>query len=300
MSEPLTLGHPQNFWLWTANSGFDLTHRKNPPSKTDSPYLTFETSDGMITIDPLKTALVTVDMQNYSLSQPLNKHHAGHDAEKALAERAIPTARSAGIQVIWLNWGLSEADLAVLPPSLHRIWAFDQDGAYRNSREVGTEMGEVEVEGGGVVAAGRFLLREQWNTDLHAPLEALRRESLRGSRPDVLLYKNRISGMCGGSSVLGEYLNGEGRGITTLLFAGINVDFCVISTMAAASMQDYDTILLEDCSGTTNGKVPLEASLMACRKGWGFLSSCTELEKGLEKMLAGESSRRLSHVGPHF
>ena len=34
--------------------------------------------------------------------------------------------------------------------------------------------------------------------------------------------------MCGGREVLREYL--KGKGITTLLFAGINTEFCVVGT----------------------------------------------------------------------
>jgi len=272
MEGSIILGNKNNYWRWTEEDGFDLTH--TDPS-TSIPQLKFQVDGGAVTIAPTKTALVIIDMQNYSLA--LKKHHAGHAVEKALVDHAIPTARRAGIQVIWLNWGLSDTDLKRMPPALQRIFSFGEDGTRKKDGGIGHDMGDVPTEdGSGTVPGGRFLIQGEWNTRLHSPLEALRQHQ------DVLLYKDRISGMCGGREVLREYL--KGKGITTLLHAGINTGFCVVGTMADASKLDFDTILLEDCTGTPHGEVALQASLDTCKKGWGFLSSSVNLCEGLKQM----------------
>lgn len=234
--------------------------------------------------------MVIIDMQNWSLSQPLNGPNIGHDVEEVLIDRAIPAARRAGIQVVWLNWGLTQDDVDHMPPSLQRIFGFQMDGTPILDRGIGSDMGVIETENGQRVAGGRFLMKGHWNTALHLPLEKLRQASLRLDQPDELIYKTRICGMSENSSRLDSFL--QSRGITTLLFGGVNVEFCVLATMAAANLRDYNTILLSDCTGTTNGYEPLAASLQVTRKGWGFCSSITDLEKGLDEMLDREADVR--------
>jgi nicotinamidase-related amidase len=276
------VGNKNNFWLWTEETGFDLTHPATPTSDPVLPRLSFSAYNTTLTIAPLKTALIIVDMQNFMLSQPLNERHVGHDVELALVTRAIPAMRKANIQIIWVNWGLSATDLEALPPTLDRIWAFKQDGTARFQEGINHDMGLIEVENGDKVQGGHFLMREQWNTDLHAPLEALRQEGLKAPRPDVLFYKNRQAGVYEGFSDVSRHL--KNQGITTLLFAGVNAEFCVLATLQGAFLLDFDTILLSDCCGTTNGKAAMESTLQSCRKGWGFRASSEDLEKGLDNM----------------
>lgn len=61
------IGNKQSFWLYDSETGFDLTHPETPQSTTVSPSLTIKTTTSPITIDPAKSALVIVDMQNYFL-----------------------------------------------------------------------------------------------------------------------------------------------------------------------------------------------------------------------------------------
>jgi len=48
----------------------------------------------------------------------------GIRAAHALLEHAIPAARKAGIRVVWLNWGLTQADIDVMPPATLRAFGF--------------------------------------------------------------------------------------------------------------------------------------------------------------------------------
>lgn len=61
------IGNEKNFWLYDSETGFDLTHPETPESSAISPSLTIETTTSPATIDPAKSALVIIDMQNYFL-----------------------------------------------------------------------------------------------------------------------------------------------------------------------------------------------------------------------------------------
>lgn len=77
-------------------------------------------------ISPSKSALVIIDMQNFFLSPYLGRpaDGAGNKAAKRLLDTAIPAARKAGIQVIWLNWGLTDVEIEHMPPSTSRAFGF--------------------------------------------------------------------------------------------------------------------------------------------------------------------------------
>lgn len=90
-------------------------------------------------------------MQNFFLSEGFGrKKGAGHAAAENLQQYAIPAARKAGIQVIWLNWGLSNADIDTMPPAIKRAFGFE--AVVDNAGEVSaiTETGDVFRERDGV------------------------------------------------------------------------------------------------------------------------------------------------------
>lgn len=74
---------------------------------------------------------------------------------------------------------------------------------------------------GGNVDAGRLLVRDQWNSELYAPLMRLWEEGKNlKERNDVWIHKNRMSGLWGSESELEKFL--EKEGIRTLLFTGVS------------------------------------------------------------------------------
>ncbi|KAJ9639563.1 hypothetical protein H2199_006598 [Coniosporium tulheliwenetii] len=97
------IGNASNFWLHSARTGFDLTR----PGKEPSDRLAFS-----------RLQLL--------LSPAFGRFKgAGHAAAEKLLEYAIPAARKAGIQIIWLNWGLSDEDLQSIPPAVKRAFGFE-------------------------------------------------------------------------------------------------------------------------------------------------------------------------------
>jgi nicotinamidase-related amidase len=166
---------------------------------------------------------------------------------------------------------------------MQRIWAYEMDRTYKRGQGIRGDMGDIEIEDGTTVQGGRVFMRGTWNSELHAPLEAMRQEGMKLSPLDVIFYKDRIPAMCGGHSDFEDFL--RERGITTLLYGGANAEFCMLGSMAAANVKGFDTVLLRDATGTTNGEAAIATSSQVSRKGWGFQSSIEALEKGLESMV---------------
>lgn len=59
-----------------------------------------------------------------------------------------------------------------------------------------------------------------------------------------------MSGIWGPQTALDLYL--QENGITSLLFAGVNADQCVLGTIVDAYYRGYDVIVLKDCTATTS------------------------------------------------
>jgi hypothetical protein len=120
------IGSPSNFWLHSSKTGFDLTHPKTPSGPKIDTRLTILTTTSPITVDPSKSALLIIDMQNFFLSPAFGRSQGpGHDALHQLVNFAIPAARKVGMRVVWLNWGLSEEDINEMPPAVKRAFGFE-------------------------------------------------------------------------------------------------------------------------------------------------------------------------------
>lgn len=263
-------------------------------------------------MDPSKSALVIIDMQNFFLSPALGRpgQSKGLDAQTRLLEHAIPAARKAGIQVVWLNWGLSDGDLDTMPPAVHRAFGFSSlpltefEKLYSGSsmvsagattqghlvgenlgksqrlyRGLGQPLGEVTLADGKVVPAGRMLMRHQWNTELSSPLWASFQSSYQLPKADVWLNKSRISGLHVPGSPAGLFF--QNHGIKTLFFAGVNTDQCVNATLTDAFCQGYDCILLRDGCATSSPAGAQESVENNVARMMGFVTTCQEFSDGI-------------------
>lgn len=312
-SSSVVVGSPPNFWLFSNRHGFDMTHPPTPDAPLVYPRLTLTTSNSPVTIAPAKTALIIIDMQNFFLSAAMGrKRGEGHEAERVLLEQGIPAAREAGIQVIWLTWGITDEGLKTLPPTVWRIFGWeiaDDDEGFevptgaddaqgdqasgpiirvperKSDGGVGSELGSVTLVDGSIVDAGKMLVRGQWNTRLHGPLEEAFEASQRTAVPDVRFHKERLSGLWGDphSNELEMFL--REKGLKTLLFGGVNTDQCVLATIQDASSKGFDTVLLRDGCGTTSPEYARQMVDFNCQKSWGFISSCEALARGVKEMV---------------
>lgn len=316
VSQNIIVGRQGNTWVWSPN-GWDLTHSADPSSPQDGIQLDCELVN--VKIDPKKTALVIIDMQNISLSKALSPDCPApmYEAQDAILQYAIPAARKLGLQIIWLNWGLTKNDIANLPPAEARIFAFeantkkvdyglsdrfgdpaDPDNFLKCGERPhltsmpGAQLGEIILEDGSRVNAGRVMMRGTWNAALHGPLASAYEEGKETARPDVWIHKNRNSGLRNENSALSEYLKKEG--IRTLLFSGVNTDQCVGSTLQDAHAQCFDTIMLKDGCATDSPPYAKASYEFNCVRAWGFLSSCKALAKAAKLDYKREVERKTS------
>jgi len=297
------IGSPQNFWLHSTLTGYDLTHPPTPTSPPIHPRLTLQATNNSlsttttpIALDPSKTALLIIDMQNFFLSPAFNRdpHGPGHSAMKNLVETAIPAARKAGIRVIWVNWGLTRQEVEEMPPAMLRAF-----GAGSGSGGEGGKDGDVYVGLGGetglredvfggkreMVEAGRLLMRDQWNSGLYGPLAQIYEEGkeLGGGKGDVWIHKNRMSALWSGGTELGDFL--EAQGIRSLLFSGVNTDQCVGGTLQDAFSKGFDCVLLKDAAGTSSPGFAQEGIEYNAGMSWGFVTGCQEFDRAVEGMV---------------
>ncbi|KAF3003390.1 hypothetical protein E8E14_007919 [Neopestalotiopsis sp. 37M] len=233
----LKLGPDNDAWFYDRSSKtYDLT--RGGGASSSSSY-TVATSRGppatSVRIDPARTALVVIDMQNYFLDAKLRNHETGLAAVPPTLD-VIAKCRKLGIQIIWLNWGLTDQDLASMPASVSRSFArtlIDPDHRPRRLG-LGADLG------GGL---GRALVAGEWNSAIYPPLAAA------VGSADKHLPKDRMSGLWNQETPLWRYLVQSGH--KTLLFAGVNTDQCVLGTLTDAYNAGWDCIMIEDCCATT-------------------------------------------------
>ena len=150
-------------------------------------------------------------------------------------------------------------------------------------RGLGSPCGEVVGPDGTSIDAGRLLMKDTWNAALYPPLDALYEEGKKLERnPDVLVDKNRMSGLWGGKTACDEFL--EKEGIKTLLMTGVNTDQCVGGTFMDAFSKGYDCVLLSDGCGTSSPDFAQQCFEFNAAKTFGFATSCEELFKAVDKL----------------
>ncbi|EPE09607.1 isochorismatase hydrolase [Ophiostoma piceae UAMH 11346] len=259
---------------------YDLTRpgQGNESSERTRP-LTIRTTGGpqdtQVAIDPRRTALVIVDMQNFFLHPRCRDHPTGL-AAVAPTLSVIDGCRRAGIQVVWLNWGLTETDLATMPAAIVTGFARSMIlGGPANQAPVPRGLG---VNLGG--SSGRMLTKGAWNSEVYGGGVPEGVPSLAAAvRPDlgdVQCDKTRMSGMWSPQEPLRQYLETTevGRNIQTLLFTGVNTDQCVLGTLADAYNNGWDCVAIEDCCATTTpgGQSTTLANVANC---YGFVVDST-------------------------
>lgn len=222
-----------------------------------------------VQIDLSRTALVVIDMQNDFC------HPDGWFGQKGISvkpmrkpipllSRLLPAWRKAAGQVIWLNWGV-RADLRNLSPTI----------LYHGKRRadaVGYGEHSARDHGPAVVAGS-------WGAQIVDELAA--------DEADIQVYKHRLSGFWDNEldSILRQ------QGITTLLFAGVNTDRCVFSTLQDAAFLGYDCVLLSDACSTPSAAYVTRAVHFLVQQLHGFVAEGSTL---LTALPAGPAKGRAS------
>jgi hypothetical protein len=110
------LGNIYNSWYKPSASVFDLT-RSNVLPTTSPKTIRMLGSRKTAIIEPSRSALVIIDMQNYFLHPSLSPRATGGRTAVQPTVDMVKGFRKAGMKVLWTNWGLDEFDLLTIPPS---------------------------------------------------------------------------------------------------------------------------------------------------------------------------------------
>jgi nicotinamidase-related amidase len=219
------------------------------PARAPLP-ITIEAAPQTVTLDATRTAILVIDMQNDFCHLDGWLASIGVDISPARAPieplaQLLPVLRGADIPIIWVNWG-NRPDKANISPSLLHV--------YKPSG-TGTGLGDPLPDGSAVLQAG------SWSAATVDELAAV--------DSDIHVDKYRMSGFW--DTPLDSIL--RNLRIDTLLFAGVNIDQCVLCTLQDANFLGYDCVLLSDCSATTSPDFCTDATLYNVRQCFGFVST---------------------------
>ena len=181
---------------------------------------------------------------------------------------------------------IDDKEITRIPKADRYVVSMIVDEAVRRRTEgIGFDLGSVKLDDGQTVDAGRMLMRGTWNAALCPELDRIFQESKSmGDMSDILIHKNRMSGFWApdGEAVVAL----KKAGITTLLFAGIKTDVCVMDSLLDAWHVGFDVILLKDACGTTSPSYASKAVEFNCARLWGFVTDSNSLQKGVDDMFA--------------
>ena len=191
--------------------------------------VTLDAKPEPIAIDPAKTAVIVVDMQNDFGSKGGMFDRAGIDIsgiQRAIAPtaRVVAAARRMGIKIIYLKMGY-RSDLSDLgaPDAKNRLLHLQRLG-------VGQTMKAPDGK------EYRVLIRDTWGTDIV--------NELKPQAEDIVMYKHRFSGFY--QTDLDLVL--KKAGVKHLVVTGCTTSICVESTIRDAFFRDYLCVLLTDCT----------------------------------------------------
>lgn len=257
MNSPLrTLGVPPNAWAVDAQIA-DITR---PPLKPQPVTLATETKT--LRLDLAKAAILVIDMQNDFCHPKGWLAHIGVDVTPARnpinpLNNLLPKLRDTNVPVIWLNWG-NRPDLLNISAGVHHVYNPTGDGV-----GLGDRLPEADA---------KVLMAGSWAAAVVDELE---------QKPeDIRVDKYRMSGFW--DTPLDSILRNLGK--TTIFFAGVNADQCVMATLQDANFLGYDCILVTDCTATTSPEYCWQATLYNVKQCFGFV---TDSQAILEAITAG-------------
>lgn len=232
--------------------------------------LTIDAQPESITIDPARTAVIVVDMQNDFGAEGGMFARAGIDIAPIRGvlgpiREVLTAARRSAITVVYLKM------------------AFRPDLSDAGPPDTPTWLKHLPLGVGATVTApdgseSRVLIRDTWNTDIV--------DELAPEPGDIVLYKHRYSGFY--ETDLDSKL--RRLGIQSLIFTGCTTSVCVESTLRDAVFRDYHCLLLEDCTAEPVGndlpRTNHDASILVVQALFGRTTRSVDLLTALDKQLA--------------
>lgn len=218
--------------------------------------LRFAAEPQPVEVDLARSALVVVDMQN-DFCHPRGWFPAVRGVDPApltapltAINRLTALFRRLTAPVIFVHWGVA-ADRADLPANV-----------LDKATGCGARPGYGDAEPAG---DGRILVTGEWGS---APVDGL--DVAPG---DLVVHKTRLSGFK--DTRLDQVL--RRRDVTTVFYAGINIDRCVFATLMDGAFEGYDPILVEDACATPSPAAVRDAILLLVRQLYGFTARSADI-----------------------
>ncbi|OMF27183.1 isochorismatase [Paenibacillus sp. FSL H8-0548] len=259
------IGNKKNHWR-VSETRADLRRLQQPVHS-----IAMQAKPQEVMIDLERTAIIVIDMQNDFCSpggwlDSIGVETSGLLKPVTRLNKLLPELRKAEVPVLWLNWGNRE-DQMNLPPSVLHVYNIDG-----KSNGIG-----MPLPGNG----SKVLEKGSWGSALINGLEA--------AAGDIHIDKYRMSGFW--DTPLDSIL--RNLNIQTLLFAGVNLDQCVMHTLQDAISHGYDGILLQDCCATSSPKYCVEATIYNIQQCYGFVADSEQLT---EQLLTKTTERSTANV----
>ena len=213
-------------------------------------------------IDPTKTAVIVIDMQNAYASPGGYLDLAGFDISGAArvienTRGVLDVARRAGVQVIYFQNGWDPDYVEAGGPGSPN---------FHKSNALKTMRARPEL-------AGTLLARGTWDYELV--------DELKPQPGDICLHKSRYSAFF--NSQLDSVL--RSRGIRNLVFVGIATNVCVESTLRDGFFLEYFGIVLEDATHQAGPEFVQKAAIYNIETFFGWVSSVADF-KGVVGQIA--------------
>ena len=243
-AKPIALGpSARNAWK-VSDKEADLVRTARP---TVPARLAAEPKD--CSIDLARTAMIVIDMQNDFCHPDGWLASIGVDVGPARApieplQRLLPALRTAGVPILWVNWG-NRPDRMNLSPALLHVY---------NPTGLGVGLGDRLPRTGAAV-----LEKDSWSAAVV--------DELAPDASDIRIDKCRMSGFW--DTPLDSIL--RNLGVAPLLFGGVNADQCVLHTLADANFLGYDTLMVGDCTATTSPAFCWDATVYNVKQIFGFV-----------------------------
>jgi ureidoacrylate peracid hydrolase len=227
------------------------------------------TQQGQVQIEPARTAVIVVDMQN-DFGHPdgmfarARVDISGMQAAVQPTVTVLAAARRAGVKVVYLKMAY-RADLSDA----------GAPGGPIRAKQAPMGIGEPIPAPDGTT--GRLMIRDTWNTDIV--------DGLTPEPGEAVIYKHRFSGFY--ETELHQLL--QRSNIKYLVFTGGTTSVCVESTMRDAAFRDYYCLLLEDCTAEPIGQTNHDASLNLLGRVFGWTCRSEDLLAALKQPAAAPS-----------